>query len=147
MNFFDQIVHSIKTFNQEFISIDEQVNEILLQLPNIPNDLVKPGSSEEDNEIVDTWGEMPELCEGAVEHWELTSKYDIIDFELSDVIKGKHIKCKFAYGKEKSFKRFQQTAKQAQRETASYWKKIETWNENAGTARKSDFLRFLGLDT
>ena len=83
-----QIKASIKTSSEVFAQIDEQVNEILLQLPNIPNDLVKPGSTEEDNEIVDTWGEMPELCEGAVEHWELTSKYDIIDFELGTKITG-----------------------------------------------------------
>lgn len=72
---------------------------------------------------------------------------DIIDFELSDVIRGKHIKCKLSYKKERSFRSFQQTARQAQSETASYWKKIETWNKDAGTAGKSDFLHFLGLDT
>ena len=83
-----QLKASIKTSSDVFATIDAEMNEILLQLPNIPNDLVKPGSSEEDNEIVDSWGEIPQLPEGSVEHWELTTKYDIIDFELGTKITG-----------------------------------------------------------
>jgi len=83
-----ELKESIKIFNQEFASIDEEVHQILLQIPNLPNDLVKPGSSEEDNEIVDSWGEIPQLPEGSVEHWGLTTKYDIIDFELGTKITG-----------------------------------------------------------
>ena len=83
-----ELKESIKNFNQEFDAIDREVNQILLQIPNLPSDLVQPGSSEKDNETVDSWGEIPKLPEGSVEHWELASKYDIIDFELGTKITG-----------------------------------------------------------
>ena len=69
-------------------SAEEALKELLYQLPNIPNELVPAGSSEEDNEVVFEKGNIPELHEGALPHWELGKKYDIIDFELGNKITG-----------------------------------------------------------
>ena len=66
----------------------EQLSEILYTIPNIPHQLVKAGKSEEDNEEVFKAGEIPNLHEGALPHWELAKKYDIIDFELGNKISG-----------------------------------------------------------
>ena len=52
------------------------------------NKLVPAGSKEEDNEVVFEEGEIPNLYDGAVPHWELCKKYDIIDFELGNKITG-----------------------------------------------------------
>ncbi len=63
-------------------------NDLLVQLPNIPDDLVPAGRNADDNVIVRMGGEIPELPEGALPHWELASKYDIIDFDLGVKLTG-----------------------------------------------------------
>ncbi|MEX1383715.1 serine--tRNA ligase [Lutibacter sp.] len=65
-----------------------ELQELLYLIPNIPNDIVPAGSSEEDNLNVLQEGEIPVLHEGALPHWELAKKYDIIDFELGNKIAG-----------------------------------------------------------
>ena len=66
----------------------EKLTDLLNSIPNIPNDLVPAGSDEKDNEEVYREGKIPELAEGALPHWELAKKYDIIDFELGVKITG-----------------------------------------------------------
>ncbi|PIB37152.1 serine--tRNA ligase [Reichenbachiella sp. 5M10] len=60
----------------------------LYQIPNIPEDQVPTGKSEEDNEIIYTVDTIPELDGQALPHWELIKKYDIIDFDLGVKITG-----------------------------------------------------------
>ncbi|ODS82382.1 MAG: serine--tRNA ligase [Cytophagaceae bacterium SCN 52-12] len=62
--------------------------EELVKLPNVPHESVPPGKSADDNEIVFEWGDRPALPEGALPHWELIKKLDIIDFELGNKITG-----------------------------------------------------------
>tara|TARA_R110002049_G_scaffold186751_1_gene355022 strand:- start:348 stop:1619 length:1272 start_codon:yes stop_codon:yes gene_type:complete len=66
----------------------EALTELLYKIPNIPHELVPRGNSEEDNEEVYKEGDIPVLHEGALPHWELAKKYDIIDFELGNKITG-----------------------------------------------------------
>lgn len=58
------------------------------QLPNIPLDIVPVGKNEEDNVEVYRNGEVPKLDSNALPHWELATKYDLIDFELGNKITG-----------------------------------------------------------
>ncbi|CAH0125731.1 serine--tRNA ligase [Chryseobacterium sp. Bi04] len=62
--------------------------DILYQLPNIPNELVKSGASADDNEIIFQSHTVEGLGEGAIPHWELAKKYNLIDFELGVKIAG-----------------------------------------------------------
>jgi seryl-tRNA synthetase len=64
------------------------MNELLVQLPNLPHSSVKPGHSAADNEVVYEWGAIPELGSDAKPHWELASYYDIIDFDLGSKVTG-----------------------------------------------------------
>ncbi len=64
------------------------LQELLYLIPNIPNEIVPAGTSAEDNLNVFQEGEIPKLHEGAMPHWELAKKYDIIDFELGNKIAG-----------------------------------------------------------
>lgn len=66
----------------------EALQEELYKLPNIPNKIVPEGKSAEDNLNVFQKGEIPSLFDGALPHWELAKKYDIIDFELGVKITG-----------------------------------------------------------
>jgi seryl-tRNA synthetase len=65
-----------------------ELQELLYLIPNIPNNLVPTGSTEEDNETVFEEGTIPTLHKGSLPHWELAKKYDIIDFELGNKITG-----------------------------------------------------------
>ncbi len=67
---------------------EQDLQALLYTIPNIPNSTVPTGTNEEDNEIISVHGKVPELGEGAVPHWELIKKYDIIDFELGVKITG-----------------------------------------------------------
>lgn len=60
----------------------------LYKIPNIPSATVPNGKTPEDNETVFQEGDIPKLYDGAMPHWELVKKYDIIDFELGTKITG-----------------------------------------------------------
>ncbi len=65
-----------------------ELQELLYEIPNIPNEAVPAGTTENDNEIVLEWGDTPEFSGDALPHWELIKKYDIIDFELGIKLTG-----------------------------------------------------------
>ena len=67
---------------------EKSLLDIQLLLPNLPHASVKPGKLETANEIIENHGLIPELIENALPHWDLTSKYDLIDFELGVKITG-----------------------------------------------------------
>ncbi|NDV42525.1 serine--tRNA ligase [Flagellimonas sediminis] len=64
------------------------LQEQLYLIPNVPHTSVPAGNSDADNEEVFREGDIPALFEGAMPHWELAKKYDIIDFELGVKITG-----------------------------------------------------------
>ena len=65
-----------------------KTQEILYTIPNLPNDTVPEGFGAEDNVVEREGGNMPQLNENALPHWELAKKYDLIDFELGVKITG-----------------------------------------------------------
>lgn len=79
---------SSKQLNEKMLVAAEKLQELLFTLPNIPNDLVPTGTDENDNEVIFKEGEVPTLHEGALPHWELAKKYDLIDFELGVKVTG-----------------------------------------------------------
>ena len=83
-----EIKGNIKDLSTTLASIEKELNEELVTVPNIPNKLVKPGRSEEDNVKEKEGGKMPELSNNPLPHWELAKKYDIIDFELGNKLTG-----------------------------------------------------------
>ncbi len=83
-----QLKEKSKILSDTLGEVEIELNELLYQIPNVPNKLVPSGNTEEDNEVVHIEGEIPQLHENAVPHWELCKKYDIIDFELGNKITG-----------------------------------------------------------
>ena len=67
---------------------EDELGKILVLLPNVPSINVPKGKTPADNEVVHTEGEVSKLYAGAKPHWELTSQYDIIDFELGVKLTG-----------------------------------------------------------
>jgi seryl-tRNA synthetase len=78
-------IKELQQAQQKAITI---LQELLVQVPNIPHISVPEGKGEGDNELVREGGKMPDLVEGAVPHWDLITRYDIIDFELGNKLTG-----------------------------------------------------------
>ncbi len=83
-----ELKENIRLLDQEFGAIDEQVQELLVQLPNLPHDSVPAGKTPDDNVVVRSGGVVPALAENAVPHWDLAQRYNLIDFELGVKLTG-----------------------------------------------------------
>lgn len=79
---------AIKELSEELKNHELKLHNALVQLPNIPHQSVAFGTGAEDNEVVLEYGDIPDLREGALSHWDLATKYDIIDFELGTKVTG-----------------------------------------------------------
>ncbi|MBU3680838.1 MAG: serine--tRNA ligase [Flavobacterium sp.] len=77
-----------KELSEKTEQLATALQQKLYTLPNLPADIVPAGTSAEDNLTVFEEGDIPVLHEGAMPHWELVKKYDIIDFELGTKITG-----------------------------------------------------------
>ena len=77
-----------KQLTEQLSSKATQLDELLFKIPNVPHESVPTGNTDEDNEEVFREGDIPDLGENALPHWELAKKYDIIDFELGNKITG-----------------------------------------------------------
>lgn len=67
---------------------EDEIRTILLNVPNVPCDMVPEGTSAADNVVEKTGGPMPDLPEDALPHWDLAKKYNLIDFDLGVKITG-----------------------------------------------------------
>ncbi|HCC71103.1 MAG TPA: serine--tRNA ligase [Bacteroidales bacterium] len=82
------IKEEIKKAGTALGHIEKELMELLVTVPNIPNEMVVPGKSEEGNVKVKEGGTIPELVNDPLPHWELARKFDIIDFELGNKLTG-----------------------------------------------------------
>jgi seryl-tRNA synthetase len=79
---------SIQQLNEQLGIAEKQLQDELVKLPNLPHSSVPEGKTPEENEVVRQEGTMPALHEGAIPHWELIKKYDLINFEIGSKITG-----------------------------------------------------------
>ena len=77
-----------KVLTEELKKTETDLQQLLYNIPNIPNDKVPAGNTETDNIVAHQEGDIPELHHAAKRHWELIEDYDIIDFELGVKITG-----------------------------------------------------------
>ncbi|MBX3240555.1 MAG: serine--tRNA ligase [Chitinophagaceae bacterium] len=78
----------INTLSEQLAETEKQLNETLVKLPNLPSDKVPPGKTPEDNVVVREGGVKPQLPADAAPHWDLITRYDLIDFETGAKITG-----------------------------------------------------------
>jgi len=83
-----QLKEKSQELSEKLSGFENEMQELLYQIPNVPHSSVKQGKSAEDNEEVFAEGQIPDLGENNLPHWELAKKYDIIDFELGNKIAG-----------------------------------------------------------
>ncbi len=77
-----------KILAQKLAELEAEQYEALVKLPNLPHSSVPAGKTPEDNEVVRTGGEMPNLNEQKLPHWDLAAKYGLMDLELGNKITG-----------------------------------------------------------
>ena len=83
-----QYKESSKELTNKLSEIEVSLQNVLYLIPNIPYEKVVAGVSADDNEVVYQSHEVHGLGEGAIPHWELAKKYNLIDFELGVKIAG-----------------------------------------------------------
>lgn len=69
-------------------AVEEEIQQLMYQLPNVPNELVPAGKNELDNVTVEEVGSKTTFSGEALPHWEITKKYDLIDFETGVKVTG-----------------------------------------------------------
>ena len=77
-----------KALNEVMEKAQKDMNEVLLSIPNIPNDEVPEGKDANDNVVVKEGGTKPDLGDEALCHWDLLKKYNLVDFDLGVKITG-----------------------------------------------------------
>ena len=79
---------ALQPINTKLAEIEKQLHDEIIKLPNLPHTSVPAGKTPEENVVVREGGNKPELFAGAVPHWDLTKKYDLINFELGNKLTG-----------------------------------------------------------
>ena len=83
-----RIKEESKVLQHKQAELEKDIQNILVQIPNIPHSSVPQGKFDTDNITIKESAKIPTLMSGAKPHWELTSKYSLIDFELGNKISG-----------------------------------------------------------
>ena len=83
-----QLKEAQKEIARQPDATEKAQHELLCTIPNLPCDMVPAGTSAADNVVEKTGGPMPSLPEGALPHWDLARKYNLIDFDLGVKITG-----------------------------------------------------------
>lgn len=77
-----------KALGESLTHLEENLQKLLYNIPNVPHESVPEGGGADDNENIYEWGNIPDLKGNSLPHWDLIKKYDIIDFDLGNKITG-----------------------------------------------------------
>ena len=80
--------NTLQPINEKLLQVEKKLHNELIKLPNLPHASVPEGKTPEENAIIKEHGNKPSLQAGALAHWELAIKYDLINFELGNKITG-----------------------------------------------------------
>jgi seryl-tRNA synthetase len=83
-----ELSNKAQEFSKQFDEIEAEYNKMLIKLPNLPHTSVPNGRTPQENETIFEFGKIPTLPENALPHWDIITKYDIIDFELGNKVTG-----------------------------------------------------------
>lgn len=78
----------IKTLDEELDALEEQIRNLLLTIPNLPDADCPVGASEDENALVRTWGDPPQFDFEPQAHWDIGEALEILDFERAGKIAG-----------------------------------------------------------
>ncbi len=78
----------LEPLKEQMTEVEAKLQQVIVQFPNLPHDLVPLGKTPEENEVVRVGGETPKLPANAEAHWDLIKKYNLVDFETGAKITG-----------------------------------------------------------
>jgi seryl-tRNA synthetase len=78
----------LEPLKAKMAEVEANLQQTIVQLPNLPHPLVPVGKTPEENEVVRTGGVVPKLADGAKAHWDLIKEYNLVDFETGAKITG-----------------------------------------------------------
>ncbi|MFZ9243168.1 MAG: serine--tRNA ligase [Sediminibacterium sp.] len=78
----------LEPLKSKMAEVEANLQQTIVQLPNLPHPLVPVGKTPEENEVVRTGGVVPTLADGAKAHWDLIKEYNLVDFETGAKITG-----------------------------------------------------------
>ena len=78
----------LEPLKDQMNEVEARLQQVIVQFPNLPHDLVPVGKTPEENEVVRTGGTTPSLPANAEAHWDLIKKYNLVDFETGAKITG-----------------------------------------------------------
>ena len=79
---------TLQPVQEKLAATEEKLQDALVRIPNLPSPLVPAGKTPQDNEVVRQGGTRPVLPKGALAHWDLAKKYELIDFDLGNKVTG-----------------------------------------------------------
>ncbi len=88
INEMKEVSDRIKALDDELRTVDTQLEDILLTIPNIPHESVPVGLTEDENVEIRTWGDIRQFAFEAKPHWDLGTNLDILDFERASKVTG-----------------------------------------------------------
>lgn len=83
-----ELKNTLQPVNEKLLQVEKNLYDELIKLPNLPHASVPEGKTPDENVIVKEYGNKPLLHAGAIPHWELAIRYNLIDFELGNKITG-----------------------------------------------------------
>lgn len=83
-----ELKQKASALHETMTAVQEELNQLLYQLPNVPVPSVPKGKTDEDNELISEHGSKPDFSFEPIPHWELVKKYELVDFELGVKITG-----------------------------------------------------------
>ncbi|MFL0499052.1 serine--tRNA ligase [Priestia megaterium] len=78
----------VKQLDEELRSVEEELELLLLSIPNIPHESTPVGETEDDNVEVRKWGEIKQFDFEPKPHWDLGTDLNILDFERASKVTG-----------------------------------------------------------
>lgn len=78
----------LEPLKEQMAQVEVNLQQLIVQFPNLPHDLVPLGKTPEENEVVREGGLTPKLPANAEAHWDLIKKYNLVDFETGAKITG-----------------------------------------------------------
>ncbi len=93
-----RVSERIKEMDEELRVIKEETEDILLRIPNIPDEEVPSGDSEDDNKEIRSWGEKPDFSFEPASHWDIGADLEILDFPRAGKITGSRFALYYGLG-------------------------------------------------
>lgn len=91
----DEVIARMRQVGDEIKELDTQLNEVedrfkdmMMRLPNVPHESVPVGTTEDDNVVEYTWGEVPAFDFDIKAHWDIATELQIVDFERGAKVTG-----------------------------------------------------------